>query len=129
MKPNGGSVSGGRRMKKKSTSKPKPTIHPWEENPGDYFTLVGPIPFLFALPENKEADRIIEEFKLNSAGRVFRRVEYFKEVEKVINLWKEEKDPAIKEFIRNRIFEFIDRGKELAFFGREFAKALGVTSE
>lgn len=108
--------------------KPKPT-RPWEENPGDYFILVGPIPTLCARPGNKEADRIIDEHDLNSPDRIVRRVEYLKEIQKFADLWTTETNPALKEIVADELLEFIDRKKELAFFGREFAKTLGVTME
>lgn len=110
--------------------KKKPqTPRPWEENPGDYFILVGPIPTLCARPGNKEADRIIDEHDLNSPDRIVRRVEYLKEIQKFADLWTTETNPALKEIVADELLEFIDRKKELAFFGREFAKALGVPNK
>jgi hypothetical protein len=106
--------------------KPQPP-RPWEENPEDYFFVFGA--FLRPLPENKQAAKIIEEHGLNSPRLIFARCEYLKEIQKFADLWTRETDPVLKEIIESEIFAFIDRKKEFAFFGREFAKALGVPSE
>jgi len=103
------------------------TPRPWEENPGDYFTLFGSL--LRPLPGNQEAAKIIEAHNLNSADLVFARCEYLKEIQKFADLWSTETNPALKEIVADELLEFIDRKKEFAFFGREFAKTLGVPSE
>lgn len=113
-------------MKKKSGPK---TVSPWEENPGDFFELVGPIPMLRALPGNKEADRIIKEHDLNRPGLIERRVEYLKEIQQFADLWNRETSSSLKKIIADELLEFIDSKKEFAFFGREFAKALRISKK
>lgn len=103
--------------------KPQPP-RPWEENPGDYFSVVGP--FLYSLPDNPEAARIIKEHDLNRPVLIERRIEHMQKVKQIADLWLRETIPELKEVIEYEMRETMGKDKMLAFFGREFAKLLGV---
>lgn len=103
--------------------KPHPP-RPWEEKPGEYFSVAGPV--LCALSDNPEAVQIIKEHDLNRPALLERRIEHMHKIQQFADLWLRETNPALKEIIESEMLETMGEDKMLAFFGREFAKALGV---
>ncbi len=78
-----------------------PHINPYLENPSDFLIAVGP--FIYHKPNKKRGEITGKDLELNRSGLIEMRIERIDSIRNLLDRYKSEKNPSLKEILLNEI--------------------------